>query len=46
MQNPIALVPIEQATTVSVTVLHQAESIIDEDREYFKRWYTALRTTE
>lgn len=38
--------PIEPATTVSVSALRQAERIIEEDREDFKRWSMALRTTE
>lgn len=42
----LALLPIEPATTVSVSALRQAESLIEEDREDFKRWSMALRTTE
>nr|WP_202552569.1 hypothetical protein [Enterobacter hormaechei] len=42
----LALLPIEPATTVSVSALRQAERIIEEDREDFKRWSMALRTTE
>ncbi|MEI9717429.1 DUF4224 domain-containing protein [Enterobacter kobei] len=42
----LALLPIEPAATVSVSALRQAESLIEEDREDFKRWSMALRTTE
>ncbi|MFW6832296.1 hypothetical protein ACM7SY_02950 [Enterobacter hormaechei] len=42
----LALLPIEPATTVSVSALRQAESLIEEYREDFKRWSMALRTTE
>lgn len=42
----LALLPIEPTATVSVSALRQAEGIIEEDREDFKRWSTALRTTE
>ncbi|MBK4265138.1 hypothetical protein JJP91_19840 [Enterobacter hormaechei] len=42
----LALLPIEPATTVSVSALRQAEILIEEDREDFKRWSMALRTTE
>ncbi|EQB0139518.1 hypothetical protein ACYAD5_001491 [Enterobacter cloacae] len=42
----LALLPVEPATTVSVSALRQAESLIEEDREDFKRWSMALRTTE
>ncbi|KDE33125.1 hypothetical protein AW40_29460, partial [Kosakonia radicincitans UMEnt01/12] len=42
----LALLPIEAGTMVSPTALRAAEEeIINPDREDFKRWSTALRTT-
>lgn len=42
----LALLPINFTETVSVRALRAAEHIIEEDREDFKRWSAALRTTE
>lgn len=41
----LALLPINFTETVSVRALRAAEHIIEEDREDFKRWSAALRTT-
>ncbi|PWY09425.1 hypothetical protein [Citrobacter koseri] len=42
----IALLPVPYGETVSVRALREAERVIEEDREDFKRWSMALRTTE
>lgn len=42
----LALLPVEAGATVSVSALREAEHLIETDREDFKRWSTALRTTE
>lgn len=42
----LALLPIPYGETVSVRALRAAERVIEEDREDFKRWSMALRTTE
>lgn len=42
----LALLPVEAGATVSVSALREAENLIETDREDFKRWSTALRTTE
>ncbi|WP_427167666.1 hypothetical protein [Citrobacter koseri] len=42
----LALLPVPYGETVSVRALRAAERVIEEDREDFKRWSIALRTTE
>ena len=42
----LALLPVPYGETVSVRALREAERVIEEDREDFKRWSMALRTTE
>ncbi|MDM3130714.1 hypothetical protein [Citrobacter sp. CK205] len=42
----LALLPVPYGETVSVRALRAAERVIEEDREDFKRWSMALRTTE
>ncbi|WOJ32668.1 hypothetical protein R1917_10170 [Citrobacter koseri] len=42
----LALLPVPYGETVSVRALREAERVIEEDREDFKLWSMALRTTE
>ncbi|EJN2863944.1 hypothetical protein NPT69_002873 [Salmonella enterica subsp. enterica serovar Yaba] len=41
-----ALVPVEPEDKISTSILRAADEIISQDREDFKRWSMALRTTE
>lgn len=41
-----ALIPVEPDAKISTSVLRAADEIISQEREDFKRWSTALRTTE
>lgn len=41
-----ALVPVEPEDNISTSILRAADEIISQDREDFKRWSMALRTTE
>ncbi|EAY0927118.1 hypothetical protein AH714_08600 [Salmonella enterica] len=41
-----ALVPVEPEVKISTSILRAADEIISQDREDFKRWSMALRTTE